>query len=112
VVDGMEDIDLPTPPMWLAAAHPELRLTVVDGGSATTGGADHYAFVQEAVPSLHFHNGTHDTTAVESRTAMDADLEARILRLVFYLGQDVANAKRPPEWNAEGRRRYLAMFDH
>ena len=112
VVDGMEDIDLPTPPVWLAAAHSELRLIVVDGGSATAGGSDHYAFVQQAVPSLHFHNGAHDATGVESGVAMDPDLEARILRLVFYIGQDVANAKRPPEWNTEGRRRYLEMFDH
>jgi len=35
---------------------------------------------------------------------IDAEKEARIVRMVFYIGLDVANATARPEWNPASRR--------
>jgi hypothetical protein len=110
VVDGIGDAQFATPPNWAATAHPELQLAVVDGGTAVTPTSDHFAFVRRGVPSLYFHNGHdgHETAdASDSPKAIDPDREARILRLAFYVGYDIANAKRTPSWTAAGRRAFL-----
>ena len=39
----------------------------------------------------------------DSPEKINSEKEARILRLLFYLGQEVANAPKRPEWNAESR---------
>ena len=39
-VAGLQELDWPTPPAWIAAAHPELGLTVVDSGTLFVGAND------------------------------------------------------------------------
>jgi hypothetical protein len=52
------------------------------------------------VPILDFHTGTWHPEyhrATDSSEKIEADAEARILRLVFYVTQEVANADQRPE---------------
>ena len=39
---------------------------------------------------------------------LDAEKEARIVQLMFYLGQDVANAPGRPQWNPESYDKIVA----
>jgi len=120
VVDGIPDVDLAQHPAWLAAAHPELKLVVEDGGTAMRPTSDHFAFVRADVPSLFIHAGNHPDLPSDvgpdaipspppssSRdTTIVADDAARIAQFVFYLGEMITNADRTPRWNSTGRRRY------
>ncbi len=93
----------------VAAAHPELRIRVVGDTMPQENlffRSDHYNFASRGVPILFFTTGLHadyhrPTDSVEK---IDADQEARIVRLDFYLGLAVADAPGRPEWTAEGRR--------
>jgi len=113
IVDGIDDAHFASPPPWIAAAHPELRLTVINGGTAALPTSDHFPFLQNGVPSLYFHDGpagherADSADASDTAAAIDTDRAARILRLAFYVGTDIANAKRSPAWTADGRRAYL-----
>jgi Zn-dependent M28 family amino/carboxypeptidase len=104
-IDGLRDTELPTSPTWIAAAHPELRLSIADGGTAASPLSDHFAFIRQGIPSLFFHNGVHEDRPAAA--AIDAELAARISRLAFYVGHDIANAEQLPKWTTEGRRHYL-----
>ena len=58
---------------------------------------------------LFFFNGTHDdyhrpSDEVES---INAEKESRIVRLLFYLGYEVANRPERPRWNPESYRRIV-----
>ena len=65
--------------------------------------SDHYNFAKNGVPILFFFNGVHaDYHQVsDSPDKIDADKESRILQLLFYLGQEVANNPQRPQWNPD-----------
>lgn len=111
VVDGMRDVELGVSPDWVATAHPELNLRVVDGGTAFSPRSDHFPFVRNSMPSLYFHNGFHanGNGAGDEPAKLNAEQEARIVRLVFYVVQEIANAAAPPTWSLEGRKRFLDL---
>jgi hypothetical protein len=82
----------------IASAHPESRLIVQLKSSP--GGSDYMSFERKGVPILDFHTGTWHPEyhrATDSSEKIEADAEARILRLVFYVTQEVANADQRPE---------------
>jgi hypothetical protein len=109
-VDGLDDIKMATPLAWIATAHPELRLTLVDGGTIVDPREAHFPFVRIGAPGLYFHNARHTGQApADSADAIDTELAARILRLAFYAGTEMANAADRPRWTSEGRRRYLQI---
>jgi hypothetical protein len=112
-VDGIHDLDFEVRPDWIAAEHPELRLIVADGGAISTPESDHIAFVRSAIPSLYFHNGTHETPprGPEPPPAVDGEHEVRVLRLVYYVGLEIANSERKPGWTSSGRRHRLMILD-
>jgi hypothetical protein len=111
-VNGLRDLEFAMPPSWVAGIHPELHLTLVDGGSISDVLADHSPFIRRIVPSLYFHNGDHedDPPMSDSPAMIDAEQEARILRLVFYVAQTIANTEKRPVWSTEGRRARRAML--
>ena len=96
----------------IAARHPELRLRVLGDTMPQERlfyRSDHFNFAQHGVPILFFTTGLHadyhrPTDSVEK---IDADQEARILRLIFWLGLDVADAAARPAWNPESRRQIV-----
>src|SRR3989442_817894 len=96
----------------VAAAHPELRMTPIDDIWPQENfyfRSDHYNFARKGVPILFFFNGTHpDYHQVSDEVAkIDAEKESRIVKLVFYLGLEIANASERPKWNPESYRRIV-----
>jgi hypothetical protein len=61
--------------------------------------------------TLSFHNGEH-TPALPNGTpaVIDAGLEARILRFIFYVAHQIARAEGVPQWTAEGRKRLMEIL--
>jgi hypothetical protein len=91
------------------AAHPELGITAIDDRWPEERfffRSDHYNFARRGVPILFFFNGVHEDyhEVTDSPEKINSEKEARILRLLFYLGQEIANAPKRPEWKRESFR--------
>jgi peptidase M28-like protein len=106
VAIGKEHSDLGATLNRVNAAHPELGMTAIDDPWPEERfyyRSDHYNFARKGVPILFFFNGVHEDyhEVTDSPDKINSDKEARILRLLFYLGQDIANASARPKWNPE-----------
>ena len=96
----------------VAALHPELRIRVLGDTMPQERlfyRSDHFNFARHGVPILFFTTGLHADyhRPTDSVDKIDADQEARILRLVFYLGLDVADAPGAPVWDPASRRQVV-----
>ena len=105
-VIGKEHSDLGATLARVNAAHPELRMTAVDDLWPAENfyfRSDHYHFARRGVPILFFFNGTHEDyhRPSDHPDKIDAEKQARLTQLVFYLGLEVANAAGRPRWNPE-----------
>jgi len=71
--------------------------------------SDHYNFAKEGVPILFFTNGFHaDYHAVsDSPDKIDAEKEARVVRLIFLVGHRIAEQSERPRWNPESYRQIV-----
>ena len=112
VAIGKEHSDLGATLDRVAAAHPELHMRAIDDlwpQERYFFRSDHYNFARQGVPILFFFNGEHpDYHQVSDHPdKIDAEKESRIIRLVFYLGLEVANAAERPRWNPESYRRIV-----
>jgi hypothetical protein len=88
--------------------HPELRMRLIDDIWPSENfyrRSDHINFARKGVPILFFFNGTHPDyhRATDSVDKLDAEKAARIVRMVFYVGLEVANATARPQWNPASR---------
>ena len=85
----------------VTAAHPELNLRPA-GVGWPYGGSDHVPFGNAGVPTVMFFAGLHPDyhRPSDELARTDADKGARITRLAFYVGLDVANRTARPTWNA------------
>jgi peptidase M28-like protein len=106
VVIGKEHSDLGATLNRVGAAHPELNMQPIDDiwpQENFYSRSDHYNFARKGVPILFFFNGTHADyhRPSDSVDKIDAEKESRIVKLVFYLGLDVANAANRPKWNPD-----------
>jgi Zn-dependent M28 family amino/carboxypeptidase len=106
VAIGKEHSDLGATLNRVNAAHPELRMTAIDDRWPEERfyfRSDHYNFARKGVPILFFFNGVHEDyhAVTDSPDKINSEKEARILKLLFYLGQEVANAPSRPKWNPE-----------
>ena len=106
VAIGKEHSDLGATLNRVNAAHPELRMTAIDDRWPEERfyfRSDHYNFARKGVPILFFFNGVHEDyhEVTDSPDKINSAKEARILKLLFYLGQEVGNASKRPEWKAE-----------
>lgn len=86
--------------------HPELNMTAVDDlwpEQSFYTRSDHFNFARRGVPVLFFFNGTHEDyhEPGDEVGKIDFDKTARIGRLIFYLGLEVANRDRPPRWDPQ-----------
>jgi hypothetical protein len=96
----------------ISADHPELDMAVIDDiwpEESFYTRSDHYNFAQRGVPILFFFNGTHDQyhQPADEVELIDYDKMARIGRLVFYLGLEVANEDERPAWDPEAYERVV-----
>jgi hypothetical protein len=108
VAIGKEHSDLGTTLERVNAEHPELRMTAIDDRWPEERfyfRSDHYNFARKGVPILFFFNGVHvDYHQPSDEPAkIDAEKESRILKLLFHLGQEIANAPNRPQWKPESR---------
>jgi len=106
VAIGKEHSDLGATLNRVNAAHPELGMTAIDDlwpEEQFYSRSDHFNFAQKGVPILFFFNGVHDDyhRPSDSVDKIDAEKESRIVKLVFYLGLDIADAAEKPKWNPE-----------
>jgi hypothetical protein len=103
VAIGKEHSDLGATLNRVNRAHPELGMNAIDDRWPEQNfyaRSDHYNFARKGVPILFFFNGVHPEyhRPGDSVEKIDAEKEARIVKLLFFLGQDVANAAKRPEW--------------
>jgi Zn-dependent M28 family amino/carboxypeptidase len=106
VAIGKEHSDLGTTLNRVNTAHRELGMTAIDDrwpDERFYFRSDHYNFARRGVPILFFFNGVHPDyhEVTDSPDKINSEKEARILRLLFYLGQEIANAPARPQWKPE-----------
>jgi Zn-dependent M28 family amino/carboxypeptidase len=109
VAIGKEHSDLGATLNRVNAAHPELRMTAIDDQWPEERfyfRSDHYNFARKGIPILFFFNGVHEDyhRVTDSPDKINSEKEARILKLLYYLGQEIGNAAKRPEWNPESKR--------
>lgn len=105
VAIGKEHSDLGHTLNRVNAAHPELHMHAIDDRwpqEQFYTRSDHYNFARNGVPILFFFNGVHPDyhRPSDSPDKIDAEKESRIVKLLYYLGQEVANAPQKPKWVA------------
>ncbi|HWO88981.1 MAG TPA: M28 family peptidase [Gemmatimonadales bacterium] len=96
----------------VARAHPELNMALVDDLWPRENfyfRSDHYNFARRGVPILFFFNGTHADyhRVTDTVDRIDAEKAARIVRMVFYVGLEVAQADQRPQWDPASRQRIV-----
>jgi hypothetical protein len=106
VAIGMQHSDLGATLDRVGAAHPELNMKAIDDIWPEEGlyfRSDHYNFARKGVPVLFFTSGLHDDyhQVTDSPEKIDGEKEARLLQLLFHLGQEIANTPTRPQWNPE-----------
>ncbi len=106
VAIGKEHSDLGTTMNRVNQEHPELKMTAIDDIWPEENfyrRSDHYNFARKGVPILFFFNATHEDyhRASDEVEKIDAEKTARIVKLMFYLGLEVANAAERPKWDPE-----------
>jgi Zn-dependent M28 family amino/carboxypeptidase len=111
-VIGKEQSDLGATLDRVARAHPELHITPIGDiwpSENFYSRSDHYNFARRGVPILFFFNGTHaDYHMVSDEVSkIDAEKESRIVRLVFYVGLEIATATARPRWDPASYRRVV-----
>ena len=106
VVIGKEHSDLGTTLNEVNSQHPELNMTAIDDLWPDQNfyfRSDHVNFARRGIPILFFFNGTHDNYHRPSDHVelIDVEKESRIVKLMLYLGLEIANNDARPEWNPE-----------
>ncbi len=113
VAIGREHSDLGETLQRVNAAHPEIGMTAIDDiwpDERFYFRSDHYNFARRGVPVLFFFNGTHEDyhRPSDELERIDTEKTARIGRLLFLLGLEVAQADARPEWDPDS---YEAIVD-
>ncbi|UCD25694.1 MAG: M28 family peptidase [Gemmatimonadota bacterium] len=106
VVIGKEHSDLGATMNRVNGEHPELGMTAIDDiwpNERFYYRSDHYKFAEKGVPILFFFNGVHEDyhRASDEVEKIDAEKMSRIVKLMFYLGVEVANAPERPKWDPD-----------
>jgi hypothetical protein len=91
----------------VAARHPELGLVVAPDlwpQEQLFFRSDHFAFAAREIPAIFFTTGLHEQYHQPSDQAhlIDNDKLARITRLLFHFGLEIANASARPQWTRDG----------
>ena len=97
-------------------AHPEIGMRLVDDPEHNRyfQQSDHYSFATHGVPVLFFFSAIHPELhrPTDELSRIDADKAARVLKMVFYVALDVANAAQRPVWDAAARQRLEGAVGH
>jgi len=90
------------------ARHPEVNVSIMENRwpqMPLFRMSDHFAFVREGIPGIFFFSGLHDNLHQPSDELdqIDPDKAARVARLMFYFGYQVAQGQDRPQWTEAGR---------
>jgi Zn-dependent M28 family amino/carboxypeptidase len=112
VVIGREHSNLGAILDTVAAEHPQLDVVPVADMWPSENlyfRSDHYNFARKGVPILFFTSGLHEDyhKPSDSPDKIEAEKEARLLQLLFYLGEDVANSATRPQWNPDSYKKIV-----
>jgi Zn-dependent M28 family amino/carboxypeptidase len=112
IVVGLEQSDLGTTLQAVVRRHPELRMTPIADRwpeERIFYRSDHYNFARKGVPILFFTSGTHaDYHRTSDEAALlDGEKAARLVRLLFHLGAQVADTLPRPRWGAASYRQIV-----
>lgn len=112
VAIGKEHSDLGATLERINAQHPELRMTAIDDRWPEQNfyqRSDHFNFARRGVPILFFFNGVHEDyhRVSDEVSKIDTEKMSRIVKLVFYLGDEIARTKARPRWNPASRARIV-----
>ena len=107
VVIGQEYSSLGPRVHQIARENPELGLTISEDlwpEERFFFRSDHFSFAAKEVPALFFFAGTHEDyhRPDDEADEIDYDKNARVARLVFLLGLDIAQDPQAPRWDPEG----------
>ncbi|MFQ5746747.1 MAG: M28 family peptidase [Gemmatimonadota bacterium] len=96
----------------IASEHPELDMVPIDDRWPEENfysRSDHFNFARKGVPILFFFSGVHEDyhRPGDEPSKILYDKTARIGRLVFLLGLEVANADERPSWDPEAYKRVV-----
>jgi hypothetical protein len=113
VAIGKEHSDLGVTLERVNAAHPEIGVTAVDDlwpEERFYFRSDHFNFARKGIPILFFFNGTHEDyhRPSDEPDRIDAEKAARIARLLYWLGLELANTPERPKWNPESYDRIVS----
>ena len=111
---GLEQSDLGATLGRVVRAHPELGITPIADRwpeERIFYRSDHYNFARKGVPILFFTSGTHPDyhQPGDEPHRIDGEKEARLVRLLFYLGTTVADAVSRPRWTPESYRQIVEL---
>ncbi len=112
VAIGKEHSDLGTTLANVNAAHPDLGMTAIDDRWPEQnfyGRSDHFNFARKGIPILFFFNGVHEDyhQVTDEVDRIDTEKMTRIIRLLYYFGEEIANAPARPVWNPESYQRIV-----
>jgi hypothetical protein len=93
----------------VVTAHPELRMTPLADRwpeERIFYRSDHYHFARAGVPVLFFTSGTHPDyhQPTDAPDRVDAEKTARLVRLLYHLVVEIADAPGRPRWLHSGPR--------
>jgi hypothetical protein len=114
VVIGKEHSDLGQTLARVNQEHPELNMTAIDDlwpEQSFYTRSDHFNFARRGVPVLFFFNGTHADyhRPSDEPEKIDAEKEARIVQLMFWLATEIGNAPERPRWDPASYTRYVTQ---
>ncbi len=112
VVIGQEHSDLGATLARVNAGRPELRMTTAPDPwpeERFYERSDHFMFARYGVPVLFFFAGVHEQyhRVGDHVDLIDTDKIARVAKIAFYLGAEVANAPVRPVWDAKAYERFV-----
>jgi hypothetical protein len=112
VAVGEEHSDMGTLVRDLATRHPELGLTVIPDpwpGQRFFFRSDHHSFARRGVPAIFMFSGTHEDyhRPGDRPESVDAEKAARVARLAFLAGLEIAQRSERPRWNPESHDQIL-----
>lgn len=109
---GLEQSDLGTTLQAVVRRHPELGMAPIADRwpeERIFYRSDHYNFARKGVPILFFTSGTHADYHRPSDEAalIDGEKAARLVRLLFHLGAQIADTLPRPRWAAASYRQIV-----
>ena len=113
-IHGAEYTTMGTTLDEVVAAHPEVGISIMEDEwpqMPLFRMSDQYAFVQKGIPGIFFFSGLHENLhrPSDELEKVDCDKAARVARLIFYLGYEVAQDDERVQWTEAGRELLAGM---